>query len=130
MKNIFKISTLFLFLLLLSSCSEDLVDKVQTATLKGIVIKKGTNQPIKNAKVFTTPSTQTVFTKEDGSFVIDNLPLGDYSVRAELTGYLTNFQGVSFKNNNQVVSVVFEMSDDDSLHSSPSVPGLFSTVRN
>ena len=52
MKNIFKISTLFLFLLLLSSCSEDLVDKVQTATLKGIVIKKGTNQPIKNAKVF------------------------------------------------------------------------------
>ena len=130
MKNIFKISTLFLFLLLLSSCSEDLVDKVQTATLKGIVIKKGTNQPIKNAKVFTTPSTQTVFTKEDGSFVIDNLPLGDYSVRAELTGYLTNFQGVSFKNNNQVVSVVFEMSDDDSLNSSPSVPVLLSPVDN
>lgn len=130
MKNIFNILTFFLFIFSLSSCSEDLVDKVQVATLKGIVIKKGTNQPIKNVKVFTTPSTETVFTKDDGSFVIENIPLGDYSVRAELTGYLTSFQGVSFKNNEQTVSVVFEMSDDDSLNSSPSVPVLLSPVDN
>ena len=130
MKNIFNILTFFLFIFSLSSCSEDLVDKVQVATLKGIVIKKGTNQPIKNVKLFTTPSTETVFTKDDGSFIIENIPLGDYSVRAELTGYLTSFQGVSFKNNEQTVSVVFEMSDDDSLNSSPSVPVLLSPVDN
>lgn len=115
---------------MLSSCSEDLVEKVQVGTLKGVVIKKGTNQPLKNVKVFTTPSTETVFTKEDGSFIIENIPLGDYSVRAELTGYLTTFQGVNFKNINQVVSIVFEMSDDDSLNSSPSVPVLLSPVDN
>ena len=130
MKNIFKILTFFLFIVSLSSCGDDLVDKVQVATLKGIVIKKGTNQPIKNVKIFTTPSTETVFTKDDGSFIIENIPLGDYSVRAELTGYLTSFQGVSFKNNEQIVSVVFEMSDDDSLNSSPSVPVLLSPVDN
>lgn len=113
---------------MLTSCSEDLVEKVQVGTLKGIVIKKGTNQPIKNAKVFTTPSTETVFSKEDGSFIIENIPLGDYSVRAELTGYLTTFQGINLKNTNQVVSIVFEMSDDDSLNSSPSVPVLLSPV--
>ncbi len=130
MKNIFKIIALLFFLITFISCSEDLVDQVQTGTLKGIVIRKGTNQPIKNAKVFTTPSTETVFTKDDGSFLIENIPLGDYSVRAELTGYLTTFQGVNFKNSNQVVSVVFEMSDDDSLNSSPSVPVLLSPVDN
>ena len=130
MKNIFKISALLFLFLILSSCSEDLVEQVQTGTLKGIVIKKGTNQPIKNAKVFTTPSTETVFSKEDGSFIIENIPLGDYSVRAELTGYVTSFQGVNFKNTNQVVTVVFEMSDDDSLNSPPSAPVLLSPVDN
>ncbi len=130
MKNIFKISALLFFLIMLTSCSEDLVEKVQVGTLKGIVIRKGTNQPIKNVKVFTTPSTETVFSKEDGSFIIENIPLGDYSVRAELTGYLTTFQGINLKNTNQVVSIVFEMSDDDSLNSSPSVPVLLSPVDN
>ena len=130
MKNIFKIIALLFFCIMLTSCSEDLVEKVQVGTLKGIVIRKGTNQPIKNAKVFTTPSTETVFTKDDGSFIIENIPLGDYSVRAELTGYLTTFQGINLKNTNQVVSIVLEMSDDDSLNSSPSVPVLLSPVDN
>ena len=130
MKKLLHILTFFVLIFSLLSCSEDLVDKVQTGTLKGVVIKKGTNQPLKNVKVHTTPSTETVFTKDDGSFIIENIPIGDYSVRAELMGYLTSFQGVNFKNNEQVVSVVFEMSDDNSLNSPPSVPVLLSPVDN
>lgn len=130
MKNL--IFTILMSLLIFSaqSCSEDLVEKVQTGTLKGVVVKKGTNQPLKNVKIFTTPSTETLFTADDGSFVIENIPLGDYSVRAELTGYVTTFQGVNFKTNEQVVSVVFEMVDDESLNSSPSVPVLLSPQDN
>ncbi len=130
MKNFLYILICILGGYLLSSCSEDLVEKVQTGTLKGIVTKKGTNQPLKNVKVFTTPSTETVFTQDDGSFVIENIPLGDYSVRAELTGYLTVFQGITLKTAEQTVSVVLEMSDDESLNSAPSVPTLLSPVDN
>lgn len=130
MINIYKLLLAFLFLFTLNSCSEDLVDQVQTGTLKGIIIKKGTNQPLKNVKVFTTPSTETVFSKDDGSFSIENMALGDYSVRAELAGYLTTLQGINLKNKGQIVSVVFEMSDDESLNSAPSVPVLLSPVDN
>ncbi|MGA9213122.1 carboxypeptidase-like regulatory domain-containing protein [Kaistella sp.] len=130
MKKSINILALFLFFFSMVSCNEDLVNKVQTGTLKGVVIKKGTNQPIKNVKIYTTPSTETIFTKEDGSFIIENVPLGDYSIRAELSGYVTSFQGVNFKNEGQVVSVVFEMSDDDSLNSPPSAPVLLSPVDN
>lgn len=130
MNKLLYILAFFALILSIISCSEELVDKVQTGTLKGVVIKKGTNQPLKNVKVHTTPSTETVFTKDDGSFIIENIPIGDYSVRAELMGYLTSFQGVSLKNNAQVVSVVFELSDDESLNSSPSVPILLSPVDN
>jgi len=123
MKTIIHYIALLLLSLLLFSCSEDLVEQVQTGTLKGVVIKKGTNQPLKNVKISTAPTSETVFSAEDGTFSITNVPLGDYSVRAELQGYLTNLQGVNIKNKDQTVSVVFEMADDQSLNTPPSVPG-------
>ncbi len=130
MKTIIHYIALLLLSLLLFSCSEDLVEQVQTGTLKGVVIKKGTNQPLKNVKISTAPTSETVFSAEDGTFSITNVPLGDYSVRAELQGYLTNLQGVNIKNKDQTVSVVFEMADDQSLNTPPSVPVLITPVDN
>lgn len=130
MKSILNIFLVIFCSLVLFSCSEELVDKVQTGSLKGIVVKKGTNQPLKNVKIFTTPSTETIFTKDDGSFQIDNIPLGDYSVKAELNDYLTSFQGVTLKTAGQVVSVVLELADDKSKNTPPSAPVLLSPVDN
>ncbi|WP_285268795.1 carboxypeptidase-like regulatory domain-containing protein [Kaistella rhinocerotis] len=130
MKNLLNIFTAFVILFSLTSCSEELVSKVQTGTVKGTVIKKGTNQPLKNVKIYTAPSTQTVFTKDDGSFEIAEIPVGEYSLRAELSGYVTTLQGISIKNGGQNVSVVLEMSDDDSLNSPPSAPVLLSPTDN
>ncbi len=130
MKKILKILFVFAITYNLISCREDLVDQVEVGSLKGVVVKKGSNQPLKNVKIVTTPSTETVFTKDDGSFVIQNMPLGSYSLRAETTGYVTSFQGITLSKKDQVVSVVFEMSDDDSLNSPPSVPTLLSPVDN
>ena len=130
MKSILNIFLVIFCSLVLFSCSEELVDKVQTGSLKGIVVKKGTNQPLKNVKIFTTPSTETIFTKDDGSFQIDNIPLGDYSVKAELNGYLTSFQGVTLKTAGQVDSVVLELADDKSKNTPPSAPVLLSPVDN
>lgn len=130
MKTIIQYISVLLLLLSLSSCSEELVGKVETGTVKGLVVKQGTNEPLKNVKVHTSPTTETVFTGDDGSFIIENIPLGDYSVRAELNGYITSFQGVNLKTEQQVVTVVFEMSDDNSLNSPPSVPVLISPIDN
>ncbi len=105
------------------SCSEDLVGKVTSGTITGKVVQKGTNAPLANVKIYTSPTTQTVFSKPDGTFILENIPLGDYSVKAELTGYLATFQGVNVKTEG-TVTLVFEMSDDNSLNSPPSVPQL------
>ncbi|HEX7869911.1 MAG TPA: carboxypeptidase-like regulatory domain-containing protein [Chryseobacterium sp.] len=130
MKTFIKIFTLFIFLFTLGSCNEELVEQSQTGVLKGKVVKKGTNEPIPNAKVITTPSTQTVFSDKDGLFEIKNIPLGNYSVKAELSGYVANFQAVNIQGENQTVTVVFEMSDDDSLNSPPTTPVLLSPIDN
>ncbi|SEW47990.1 CarboxypepD_reg-like domain-containing protein [Chryseobacterium wanjuense] len=130
MKTLIKIISIFILSLCLFSCDEELVDQAQTGSMKGKVVKRGTNQPIANVKIFTSPSTQTVFTGTDGSFEITGMPVGNYSVKAELTGYVTNYQGVNIQNQNQVVTVVFEMDDDTSLNSPPTAPQLLSPIDN
>lgn len=130
MKTLIKILSLLILTFCLFSCSEDLVDQAQTGTLKGKVVKRGTNVPIPNVKIFTAPTTQTVFSGTDGTFEIAAMPLGNYSVKAELSGYITTFQGVNMQTQNQVVTVVFEMDDDESLNSPPSAPQLLSPVDN
>lgn len=130
MKTLIKILSICILTFCLFSCSEDLVEQAQTGVLKGKVVKRGSNVPIPNVKIFTNPTTQTVFSGTDGSFEIAAMPVGNYSVKAELSGYITNFQAVNVQNQNQVVTVVFEMSDDTSLNSPPSTPQLLSPVDN
>ncbi|BAP30278.1 fibronectin type III [Chryseobacterium sp. StRB126] len=130
MKTLIKILSIFILIFCLFSCNEDLVEQAQTGILKGKVVKRGSNVPLANVKIFTNPTTQTVFSGTDGSFEIAAMPIGNYSVKAELSGYITNFQSVNMQNQNQVVTVVFEMSDDTSLNSPPTTPQLLSPIDN
>lgn len=130
MKTFLKIGSLLLLLFFVHSCSEELMEQSQNGSLKGKVVKRGSNEPVANAKIVTTPSTQTIFTDKDGLFEIKDLPIGNYSVKAELSGYVTNFQAVAIQKESQLVTVVFEMEDDESLNSPPTAPVLLSPVDN
>lgn len=130
MKTLIKILSIFILFFCLFSCNEDLVEQAQTGILKGKVVKRGSNVPLANVKIFTNPTTQTVLSGTDGTFEIASMPVGNYSVKAELSGYITSFQSVNMQNQNQVVTVVFEMNDDTSLNSPPSTPQLLSPIDN
>ena len=125
---------IFLYITLISltlfSCKEELVDQVQTGIIKGKVVKRGNNASLSNVKITTSPTTNTVFTSADGSFEITDVPLGDYSVKAEVSGYLNNFQSANLKNPGQMVTITFEMDDDESLNTPPSIPELLSPKDN
>lgn len=130
MKSILKFIIFSVLISSLISCNEDLVDSVKTGTLTGKVVKKGTNEALANVKIYTSPTSQTVFSATDGTFTIENIPIGDYSVKAELKGYLDIYEGVNITSQNSKVSVVFEMSDDNSLNSPPSTPTIISPIDN
>ncbi|KFC18268.1 carboxypeptidase-like regulatory domain-containing protein [Chryseobacterium sp. FH1] len=130
MKTIIKITVFFIFSIFLISCNEELVEETQSGILKGKVVRRGSNEPLANVKIFTTPTTNTVFSAQDGTFEIKDMPIGNYSLKAELTGFLTNFLSVNMQSQDQVVTVVFEMDDDESLNTAPSVPTLLSPTDN
>lgn len=134
MKKYIKIFFLLLKTLVLCffflQCSEDYVEGSEKGVIKGIVVKHKTNEPLANVKISTAPTTSTIFTASDGSFEIKDVPIGDYSVKAELQGYIMEVQGANIVEFGQNVSLVFEMKDDNALNSPPSVPVLLTPADN
>lgn len=124
MKSLYITLMALLCVFTLSSCAEELIDKSITGTIKGTVVKKGSNEPLANVKIYTAPTTETIFTGADGTFLLEKVPVGDYTVKAELEGYLLKVEAANLKNQDQTVNIVFEMEDDDALNTSPSVPEL------
>lgn len=125
MKTIHLIYILAFFSLI--GCSEDLLDGNEKGTLRGSVRLELSNEPLANVKITTTPSTLTVYSNEDGFFEISEaMPIGDYSVKAELNGYITEVKAISLTQYDQTVSVDFQMITDETLNRPPSTPVLIS----
>lgn len=103
-------------------CSEELIDTEIKGKIEGIVKKAGTDEPLSNVKINTNPTTSEVYTDDLGSFVINDVPVGDYSLKAELEGYLLSYKSINIVNREQVVNTIIELNDDESLNSPPSTP--------
>ncbi|WP_275315157.1 carboxypeptidase regulatory-like domain-containing protein [Tenacibaculum bernardetii] len=122
MKKIIKIAILLISFTLIN-CGEDTVDFVEFGTIKGRVVKKGSFEPIENAKVALSPTNNTEFTDENGYFTMQEVPTQEYSVSATKEGYLTNFQPVSLEAGSEV-NLIFEMDIETALNKPPTTPEL------
>ncbi|PKD19616.1 hypothetical protein APR41_03140 [Salegentibacter salinarum] len=128
MKSIKFIYTLFLAILV-SSCSEETIDNVQVGTITGTVVTEGNFEPVQNARISTNPATSTVFTDENGEFILKNIPAQEYSVQARKDSLLTQFQGVEITADGEV-NVVFEMKPETADNLAPKAPELVSPENN
>lgn len=82
-----KLSLLFLFLLLLCSCQEE----ITTGSVYGTVTDYETGEAIKNASVSLLPSKhKSVVTGSDGYYEFNNLDVGRYEIEVQADGYDNN----------------------------------------
>jgi hypothetical protein len=94
----------FSLVLLVAGCDEETLGPQTRGTLTGVVQDAETNDPIAQANVTTSPPTQSVLTGEDGTFEIEDVSTGNYSVEASKSGY--NSRAVEVKvQENQTTSV-------------------------
>ncbi len=121
--KILNILYLLLFLTVFS-CREELVDVPVYGTISGKVIEKTAGKPIKGVRISTAPTTSTVYTDADGNFTISQVPIADYSLKAELSGYVTNFHPVNLATEGQTVNVTIEMATDNYGNQPPAAPQL------
>lgn len=123
MKSLKYIITFFIPMLLLLTCSENQIDGERTGSINGKVVAQGTNTPLENVKISTNPATSTVFTDEEGNFVINNAIVETYAVQAELSSYVTAFESVTVIEDAAAV-VSFELITSNANNQPPTVPNL------
>lgn len=123
------IGFLSLFFVFIISCNEDRINENDLGSITGKVVVKGSNVPLKNVRISTSPVTSTVFSDSTGSFVIENVPAGEYSVGARLDEYLATFEPATVVFN-KPVNVIFEMELSTANNKPPSTPVLISPVEN
>lgn len=117
------------FLFLFVSCNEDRISDNNFGVITGKVVAEGTNEPLENVRVSTSPATSTVFTDTSGKFKIENVPIGEYSVGARLDGYLARFEPATVVTN-AAVNVIFELQISTANNRPPSTPVLISPTEN
>ncbi len=120
---------LALFLVVLVGCNEDRINENDLGVITGKVVVAGTNAPLENVRISTSPATSTVFTDIDGKFIIENIPGGEYSVGARIDGYLARFEPATVINS-EAVNVIVEMEISTINNKPPSTPVLISPTEN
>lgn len=123
MKVLLKIILSSLIIVLFQSCSEDTLNENGKGTLTGTVVKKGENTPLEDVKITTSPVSTTVFTDENGFFIINNIASGEYSVQAEKENFLSSFEAANIVDG-QASNVVFELDISTANNRPPTVPVL------
>ncbi|WP_296319989.1 carboxypeptidase-like regulatory domain-containing protein [Winogradskyella sp.] len=129
MNRYIKITVIFIVSLVLVNCSEDAVDNLAKGTLTGIVVTNGTNLPLENVKISTNPSSSTVFTDAQGEFIIEDISVDQYSVQAELDGFLSGFEAAEVTEGS-TVNVVFELDVETANNRPPTTPILITPADN
>lgn len=122
---IFLLSSLIFVL----SCSEDRFDENALGSITGKVVIKGSNLPLENVRISTNPVTSTVFTDEEGNFIIGNVPAGEYAVGARLDEYLATFEPVTVVLNT-TANVIFELELSNANNKPPKSPVLINPAEN
>jgi len=122
--------TMLCFTTLVLGCSEDTIDNFDTGTITGIVVAEGTNLPLENVKISTNPNTSTVFSGPEGEFVLEEIPVDQYSVQAELDGYITTFEAAELTDSGSTVNVILELQVETANNRPPETPILISPEDN
>lgn len=115
--------------LLLFSCNENKIGENEFGTLKGTVVASGSNIPLPNTRVSTDPVSSTVFTDSLGKYIINDIPVGDYTVEARKDGYLADFEPATI-NGNAATTLVFELMVSTVNNRPPSAPELLTPTEN
>lgn len=129
MKNLYIKFNWLALLFILFSCSEDYMDNEGTGTIIGKVVTSETNEPMANVKIETSPISNTVFTDEKGNFTLENVKVGNYSVKAEFKGFITAFKGAVVYTD-KTSNTVFEMVVSKGNNKPPLQPILLTPTEN
>lgn len=95
--NLFSRSTIANFLLFLTLFLTSHVIYAQTGSIRGTIKSFHTDEPIPGATVHLSDTRFGTSSDEDGSFLLENIPTGDYELIISFVGYQTSRKNVEIE---------------------------------
>ena len=94
-------------------CDEETVGPETRGNIEGRVQDASTNDPIAGASITTSPPTQSVLSGNDGTFTLNDVSTGNYTVEVSKTDYQTRNVTVNVRENQTAsATVLLERGDD------------------
>ena len=82
-------------LLALAFLSTAALAQAQTGRITGTVVDTASSQPVASARITVVGTSLSTSTREDGSFAINNVPVGTHQLRIQRIGYRAMLQAVT-----------------------------------
>lgn len=92
--------------LIMQSCAKDTIEAELFGDIDGIVISGETEEGIATANITTTPATNAIFTESDGTFIIQNVPTGNYTIQARKKDFRNTSVSVSVREGQTAVAKI------------------------
>ena len=116
----FGLFTLLLAGMLTSGCEETVEPEI-FGTITGQVLYAQSQEPVAGAGITTNPPTEALLTSEDGTFVINNAPVGNVTVTIKKPGYKTESRSIRVREG-QTTQVFADLSTEEKGNLPPLAP--------
>ncbi|REL38543.1 DUF2012 domain-containing protein [Rhodohalobacter sp. SW132] len=92
--------------LIFGSCAKESVEAESFGDIDGIVINSETETGLGTVNITTTPASNAIFTESDGTFTIQNVPTGNYTIQARKKDYSNASVSVSVRDGQTAVAKI------------------------
>ena len=89
-KLLYVLASTFLLAGAFTGCEKE--SEKAKSTIKGVVTDKETGEPLSGVIITLQPGNKQVQTTEDGVYILDNLKVGTYTLKAQKDGYVDYIQ--------------------------------------
>ncbi len=94
-------------------CDEETVGPETRGSIEGQVQDASTSEPVAGAGITTSPPTESVLSGNDGTFALDDVSTGNYTVEVSKTGYKSRNVTVKVRENRTAsATILLERGDD------------------
>jgi hypothetical protein len=88
---------LLLVVFAFSACEKVTIEDETFGSIEGFVLHSETDEPVQNANITTTPPTNSILTDVEGTFRLDEIPTGSYSIKVSKNGFQNNSVSVTVR---------------------------------
>ncbi|MCC5915132.1 MAG: DUF2012 domain-containing protein [Balneolaceae bacterium] len=105
--------------LLMAACSKEVVETETFGDIDGIVLDGETLEGVSGVNITTSPASNSILTSEDGTFLLENVPTGNYTIQTRKRGYDNRSVSVAVREDRTAsATIVIDETEDDTTASS------------